>query len=140
MPELPEVARTANSLHEAMSEKNIVDVKIHSGRYSRHGAPEGFNTFLQNLPVLVRAVTFRGKFICITSSNPKTKNTPIPINLLSSISIAIFCSSYCHCYLSSASIICIYHVHVSVSIIIERKGSFSHGCCNLRLKKVWLIN
>lgn len=72
MPELPEVARTANSLHEAMAEKNIVNVRIHSGRYSRHGAPEGFNTFILNLPALVRAVTFRGKFICITASNPKT--------------------------------------------------------------------
>lgn len=70
MPELPEVARTAKSLHQAMAGSQILEVKIHSGRYSRHGHPEGLDGFSLNLPVVVNSVSFKGKFILFTASNP----------------------------------------------------------------------
>ena len=73
MPELPEVARTALSLNEAIKGKQIKEVKIHSGRYSRHGSPDGFDQFCSELPVSVENVSFRGKFILLTTSKENKK-------------------------------------------------------------------
>ena len=70
MPELPEVARTAITLHQSMSGAAILEIKIHSGRYSRHGSPEGYAEISQHLPIYVSSVTSKGKFILITAANP----------------------------------------------------------------------
>jgi formamidopyrimidine-DNA glycosylase len=63
MPELPEVARAALSLNNAIQGKTLSDVIIHSGRYSRHGDPVGLANFSEELPAHVDNVTFCGKLI-----------------------------------------------------------------------------
>jgi formamidopyrimidine-DNA glycosylase len=70
MPELPEVTRTAITLHKSISGAAILEIKIHSGRYSRHGAPEGYAEISQHLPIYVSSVTSKGKFILVTAANP----------------------------------------------------------------------
>jgi formamidopyrimidine-DNA glycosylase len=63
MPELPEVARTALSLNNAIQGKNLNEVIVHSGRYARHGDPFGLERFREELPAYVDEVTFCGKLI-----------------------------------------------------------------------------
>ena len=63
MPELPEVARTATSLHQRMYNSEISEINILSGRYSRHGNPPGFDEFTNNLPMKVDKVSFSGKLL-----------------------------------------------------------------------------
>ena len=63
MPELPEVARTALSLNNAIQGENLNEVIIHSGRYVRHGDPFGLDRFRQDLPAKVDEVSFQGKLI-----------------------------------------------------------------------------
>ena len=70
MPELPEVTITAENLSKQILNSEILEVKIHSGRYLRHGPPEGLDQFLLQLPVYVRTVSNKGKFILIGASNP----------------------------------------------------------------------
>ena len=65
MPELPEVARTALSLNEGLKERKIARIHVHSGRYKRHGDPEGLDKFREHLPVKIAEVSFRGKFILL---------------------------------------------------------------------------
>lgn len=69
MPELPEVTRIAVGLNTRLQNSKILDVKIHSGRYSRHGWPEGLKDFVSDLPVVVTEVTSKGKFILIKTEN-----------------------------------------------------------------------
>ena len=63
MPELPEVARTATNLHERVSDSDLTEIKIISGRYSRHGVPPGFTNFIENLPMKIEKVSFTGKLL-----------------------------------------------------------------------------
>lgn len=63
MPELPEVARTALSLHQRMHDSELNEVNILSGRYSRHGVPPGFNEFTEDLPAKIEKVSFSGKLL-----------------------------------------------------------------------------
>jgi formamidopyrimidine-DNA glycosylase len=63
MPELPEVARTCLSLNQRIKDKNLLEVKIHSGRYSRHGNPAGMQDFVQCLPLKIEGVKFYGKLL-----------------------------------------------------------------------------
>jgi len=72
MPELPEVARTTLSLNNRLKGKKLLDIKIHSGRYSRHGAPSGWEDFRKNLPILVERVDFHGKLILFEFKGEKT--------------------------------------------------------------------
>jgi formamidopyrimidine-DNA glycosylase len=63
MPELPEVARTALSLNNAIQGSKLNEVIIHSGRYVRHGDPFGLSSFREELPAKVDEVKFFGKLI-----------------------------------------------------------------------------
>lgn len=63
MPELPEVARTALSLNQKIKNSELTEMIIHSGRYSRHGAPKGFVELEADLPAKVEKVEFYGKLI-----------------------------------------------------------------------------
>lgn len=63
MPELPEVARTAIRLKQILSDSELREIKIISGRYSRHGNPKGFDEFTQILPIKIKTVEFYGKLI-----------------------------------------------------------------------------
>lgn len=66
MPELPEVAITSLSLHHKIKESSLIEMKIHSGRYSRHGELKGFSLLLEDLPAKVESVQFYGKLIIFT--------------------------------------------------------------------------
>lgn len=66
MPELPEVATTALSLRTKIKGSTLVDMKIHSGRYSRHGEPKGFSMLFEDIPAKVENVQFFGKLIIFT--------------------------------------------------------------------------
>jgi formamidopyrimidine-DNA glycosylase len=63
MPELPEVARTVRQVKEKIGDSTLNNIKIHSGRYKRHGSPEGMDLFLQEAPLKIEDVFFRGKLI-----------------------------------------------------------------------------
>ena len=72
MPELPEVARTCLSLNTRLKGKNLLGIKIHSGRYSRHGVPAGWEDFERDLPILIESVDFYGKLLVFTFKGKKT--------------------------------------------------------------------
>lgn len=64
MPEGPEVKRNVDFLKSAFSNKEkIVNVEIVSGRYEKHGSFKGFNDFTENLPIGLKTVECKGKFI-----------------------------------------------------------------------------
>ena len=64
MPEGPEVKRTVDFLKTAFSNKEkIINIEIVSGRYEKHGPFKGFNDFSENLPISLKTVTCKGKFI-----------------------------------------------------------------------------
>jgi formamidopyrimidine-DNA glycosylase len=73
MPELPEVARTALSLNNRLKGKALKEIRIHSGRYTRHGNPPGFDQFITELPMKINSVDFHGKLIVfeLESTNRK---------------------------------------------------------------------
>jgi formamidopyrimidine-DNA glycosylase len=73
MPELPEVARTALSLNNRIGNAQLTEMTIHSGRYSRHGAPKGFNDLQSDLPAKVEKVEFYGKLIVFTFTGKSGK-------------------------------------------------------------------
>ena len=54
MPEGPEVKHVVDQLNKYVTENICIieDIKIHSGRYRRHGAPEGFDKI--NFPCLLK--------------------------------------------------------------------------------------
>ena len=73
MPELPEVARTAISLNTRIQGSDLLEVKIHSGRYSRHGNPVGMDRFIENLPAKIESVDFHGKLVIFTFNDSNDK-------------------------------------------------------------------
>ena len=73
MPELPEVARTALSLHHKIKDSHVSEMIIHSGRYSRHGSPIGFELLQSDLPAKVNKVEFFGKLIVFTFTGKSGK-------------------------------------------------------------------
>lgn len=66
MPEGPEVKYIANSLNNIVNGMKIKSLKIYSGRYLRHGPPDGYQDFLSHLndnTVTLISVNVHGKFI-----------------------------------------------------------------------------
>lgn len=61
MPEGPEVKRAANRLNVFWVGKQLTEVKIHSGRYSKK--PEALEPLIQNLPLKILSVATHGKFL-----------------------------------------------------------------------------
>jgi DNA-formamidopyrimidine glycosylase len=61
MPEGPEVKRAANNLNMFWVGQELVEVKIHGGRYSRK--PEAIEPLLDALPLKVLSIATRGKFL-----------------------------------------------------------------------------
>ena len=62
MPEGPECRYIATSLHQHLQNKVIQDIKIHSGRYQRHGPPEGFTECLFQ-GATIESIDVHGKLI-----------------------------------------------------------------------------
>jgi len=69
MPEGPECRTVADGLNDRLSGKKITGVNVVSGRYSRHGDPEGMNDFLSSLPAKVVGANCHGKFIFVVMDN-----------------------------------------------------------------------
>lgn len=65
MPEGPECTRTARQVHRAVFDKQLSNINIISGRYTK-AEPSGFSqlaSMLNNNPLTIREVTNKGKFI-----------------------------------------------------------------------------
>ena len=62
MPEGPEVKLMVDYLHPIIN-KNITKIKINGGRYCRHGEPDGYSEFKQQLPIKIKSIHSHGKFI-----------------------------------------------------------------------------
>lgn len=75
MPEGPEVKHVVDQLNEYVKQNICIveDIKIHSGRYQRHGPPEGFNKI--TFPCLLKSVHCKGKFIWFQFDNFTMWNT-----------------------------------------------------------------
>jgi len=64
MPEAPEVARIVDQLEDNIKNFVISDMKIISGRYLKHGEPEGYSAFKNMSEKLkISRVSCKGKFI-----------------------------------------------------------------------------
>lgn len=68
MPEVSEVALTVDILNKYIQNKNLLSVKINSGRYTRR-SPEGFDEFTTDLPLKLVTVDSVGKFIWFEFQN-----------------------------------------------------------------------
>jgi len=68
MPEGPEVLKNTDFLNNELCGKNIVDTKIVSGRYLRHGPFDGFNV-MKNKKLKINDVKCKGKFIYFNFSD-----------------------------------------------------------------------
>ena len=72
MPEGPECHYTAYRLNSRLRDKTLVRVEIISGRYEKHGPPEGFNDLQEAIKtgdVVIRGVCAKGKLIYFLLSN-----------------------------------------------------------------------
>jgi formamidopyrimidine-DNA glycosylase len=56
-----------------MKGKLLREVVIHSGRYSRHGAPPGLNEAIASFPLLIENVDFHGKLIMFSLKDQSGK-------------------------------------------------------------------
>ncbi len=66
MPEGPECRYIATSLNSLIKGDSLVSLKIHGGRYSRHGPPTGYQEFIDTLEggkIIIEGVNVHGKFI-----------------------------------------------------------------------------
>lgn len=66
MPEGPEVSRMADEVKQFFLGKKCTKIEIKSGKYSRHGLPDNFNQFENDLPLTLANVQVHGKFMWIT--------------------------------------------------------------------------
>jgi len=69
MPEGPEVRIVTDSLAKSIAGMTIVSIEMLSGRYVRHGAPEGLDDFSSAFPATVNSVACKGKFIYFKVGN-----------------------------------------------------------------------
>ncbi len=73
MPEIAEVALTAEILESHFKNKTLVSFDIISGRYTKR-EPDGYEEFLEALSLKVKKINSRGKFLWFELYNPKNKN------------------------------------------------------------------
>jgi len=69
VPEGPEVKRIVDRLQEELAGQTLTSIKILGGRYEKHGAPQGYEEFVVNLPAKITDVQCKGKFIFMRFSN-----------------------------------------------------------------------
>lgn len=72
MPEVSEVALTAEILLKYLKNKILTDVDFVAGRYSKK-SPEGYTDFINALPLKVRNINSKGKFMWFDLVDPKNK-------------------------------------------------------------------
>jgi len=73
MPEIAEIALTAEILEKYLKGQKLVSFDFISGRYSKKIA-EGYNDFIEDLPLKLRRVNSRGKFLWFEFVSTKNKN------------------------------------------------------------------
>lgn len=66
MPEAPECRVIAEGLDRILRGRDITQIEVLSGRYARHGNPQGFSEFKDRLPWQCCSVNVKGKFIYFT--------------------------------------------------------------------------
>jgi len=72
MPEIAEVALTAQILEKHFKNKTLISFNFVSGRYTKT-SPVGYTTFNKNLPMKVTRIDSRGKFLWFELVNSKTQ-------------------------------------------------------------------
>lgn len=76
MPEGPETRITVDSLSKYVVGKSLTEIQVLSGRYTKHGDPEGMTQIVSELPQMIQNVDCKGKFIYFTcNSNWSIWNT-----------------------------------------------------------------
>ena len=73
MPEIAEIALTAEILEKYLKNKTLLSFDFTSGRYSKND-PVGYSDFIDALPLKVKTIDSRGKFLWFEFVNPKDKN------------------------------------------------------------------
>lgn len=68
MPEVPEIALTADFLKKNLIGKKLLSVEFVSGRYTKK-LPVGYIDFVKNLPIKLKDVDSQGKFLWFTLFN-----------------------------------------------------------------------
>lgn len=63
MPEIIEIREYADLISKYTRNKNIINVKIHKGRYKKHEPFSGFNYLRKKLPLCIINVKTKGKFL-----------------------------------------------------------------------------
>jgi len=63
MPEGAETKRFVDQLNQVLKGKSLSKIKILSGRYAKHGNPDGLQYFEKLLPLKVEEISCKGKFI-----------------------------------------------------------------------------
>jgi len=66
MPEGPEISYMVYTFDKKYAQTILKDIKVLSGRYTRHPLPEGFDNLLSKLPSKIESIKNKGKFIYIT--------------------------------------------------------------------------
>ena len=69
MPEVIEVLKYADFLRSKLKHNKITDIKILKGRYKTHGAFENFDALHAALPLKVKSIHTKGKFLYILFEN-----------------------------------------------------------------------
>ena len=69
MPEIIEVRNYADFIRRKFKNKKLLDIKINSGRYKKHGAFEYYRKLVNNLPLKMIDINTKGKFMYITLEN-----------------------------------------------------------------------
>ncbi len=72
MPEIAEVALTAEILQKYLKNKTLISFDFISGRYTKKN-PDGYNNFISALPLKVKKIDSRGKFMWFELFDPKNK-------------------------------------------------------------------
>ena len=70
MPEGPEVRRTVD-LIKKINNKTLYKIKINNGRYVKHGPFKNYEILIKDLPLKIKKVDCKGKFIYIIFENDK---------------------------------------------------------------------
>lgn len=63
MPEGPEVKSLTNWLNKQVKNKNLLDINIQFGRYKKHAPPIGWKKLKKQLPLKIKKINSKGKFI-----------------------------------------------------------------------------
>lgn len=65
MPEVNEIRKYADFIKKKMRGKDIIRVKILNGRYKKHGPFEKYDVLKENLPIKIKDVKTKGKFMYV---------------------------------------------------------------------------